>query len=353
MDVNSRPRFPPISLLFLFCLGACAPGEKRTGEAGAVSNGEVTWEQAIASISDSTRCPAYGGGQVTIQEGLRPLGRDPSSGLWEFLVVGTGEAPERGPTGEFVVAADTGIVLVLLPGGTFRMGAEVRGEDADDHADPAALADEGPVHGVHLEPFFLAKFELTRGQWGRIGGAGGDEEGLGNVPVFDITWDEGRAALRAFGMDLPTEAQWEYAARAGTATPWSSGADRKSLRGAANLADSFLRANGGPPGWTYEEWLDDGHAACAPVGSFRANALGLYDTGGNVSEWTLDAYASYEGRVRAGDGLREGGDMQHRVARGGSHRHSAASARSAAREPMAPDDRAPHLGLRAARKLDR
>ena len=97
--------------------------------------------------------------------------------------------------------------------------------------------------------------------------------------------------LARLGLLLPTEAQWEYATRAGTTTAWWTGDDVRSLEGAARFFPIFstgVREIGGP----------------RPVGSYRANPFGLHDVHGNAREWTRDSYGSYELPVRPGDGLR-------------------------------------------------
>ena len=85
------------------------------------------------------------------------------------------------------------------------------------------------------------------------------------------------------GLCLPTEAEWEYAARAGTTTPWSTGPTRETLQGYANVADSFARRERKMP-WDFEETLRDSHIAHAPVGSYAANGFGLHDVHGDVWE---------------------------------------------------------------------
>ena len=153
------------------------------------------------------------------------------------------------------------------------------------------------------------------------------------------------------GLVLPTEAQWEYGCRGETTTPWVC--NRAALKDYANLADltakRAIEATGVATGSTFEEWTD-AHPWKAPVGSFQANQFGLHDVHGNVLEWCLDEYGSYEGPLRAGDGLQlEGYDSSVRVDRGGSCGFAAILARSAIRSRISSSVRGFNLGLRPAR----
>ncbi len=324
------------------------------------------WQRAVTSIADARECPAYEGLHITPQLGLIPLGQDPRSGLWEFAGVESGEAPRRGPDGNLVITPETGVVLVLLPGGTFFMGTQP--PDAahpmgSPGVDPAARRSERPVHEVNLGPFFLAKHEVTQGQWIRATGNNPSAYQSGVVfggkrhtllhPVEQIDWKETKRTLGHLGLRLPTEAQWEYAARAGTRTVYWTGDVKESLRGAANLADAYCKDNGGPGSWSFETWLDDGYVLHAPVGSYAPNAFGLHDTAGNVWEWVEDRYGSYDLPVSPGDGERKAPADRARVFRGGGFRSNAVHARSADRYDLfAPDYRGFDVGLRAARALE-
>ncbi|MBI2901189.1 MAG: SUMF1/EgtB/PvdO family nonheme iron enzyme [Planctomycetes bacterium] len=288
--------------------------------------------------------------------GLVPLGRDPQSGLWEFADLQTGEPPARGADGRLVLKPETGIVFVLLPGGTFRMGATAEG-------DPRAQANEAPPHEVALRPFMISKYELTQAQWSRLTGENPSQYPAGKVvgdkqvtplhPVESVSWDDCSVALRRLGFDLPTEAQWEYATRAGTTTPWWTGPEMPSLAGAVNIADAYSEAHGGDRGLNFQKWLDDGHTGHAPVGSYRANPFGLHDTAGNVWEWCRDFYGPYGNPCRPGDGERVVEGETRRVLRGGGLRGNAEECRSAFRGHNNPGTKLVGLGVRAAREIGR
>jgi formylglycine-generating enzyme required for sulfatase activity/serine/threonine protein kinase len=322
-------------------------------------SGSQGWTDAVASIADPARCPPYAGLRIQPQLGLLPIGRDPDSGLWEFAELQTGEPARRGAGGKLVLGEETGLVLVLLPGGTFRMGAQAK-DQAEVNYDPLADLDESPVHDVTLAPFFLSKYEMTQGQWLRFTGrnpsfnAPGTETGYSSSllhPVEQVSWLECAEVLAHLGLALPTEAQWEYAARAGTTTPWWSGDEPRSLAGVANLADAFAQEHGGPPTWSYETALNDGFALDAPVGQFRANLFGLHDVHGNLWEWCRDAHAGYRVPARPGDGEREDSSKADRVLRGGAFNYPPTDARSAVRRTSTPDATDFTLGLRPARSV--
>jgi formylglycine-generating enzyme required for sulfatase activity len=259
------------------------------------------------------------------------------------------------------------MVFVLIPGGKFLMGAQPAGPEGPNY-DPDALDYEGPVHEVELAPFLISKTETTQGQWMRLSGRnpsslapGGPLRNLDYVhdlrfPVERVSWNACHALLPRFGLMLPTEAQWEYACRAGSDTPWWTGRQRESIAGAANIADAAAMRWGADWG-TLQEWpggaIDDGYGGHAPVGSFRANAFGLHDVHGNVAEWTRDDYLAYEhAKHRPGDGLLLGTSSGSRVARGGAFDDSARRAGSARRRARLPADYVSgEYGVRAVREI--
>lgn len=230
------------------------------------------------------------------------------------------------------------------------------------NVDPHTKSSEGPIHTVTLNPFFIGKYEVTQGQWKRFtkenpaAYSPGRTIG-GNVhdfrhPVELIGWKDTNQVLEKLDLSLPTEAQWEYAIRAGTRTVYWTGDAKESLQGGANLSDRYCHENEGPKSWQYEAWLNDGYTVHAPVGTYRANAFGLHDMAGNVWEWVRDRQADYSQAVREGDGFRQSADNSPRVFRGGGFRATAIHARSAERYGLyAPDYTAYDVGARASRPI--
>lgn len=392
----------------------------------------AAWREAIASIADPEACPDYQGLRIPPQWGLEPVGRDPDSGFWEFAVLGTGRIPVRDESGSLECDVETAVVLVLLPGGPFHMGAGRLGFDHDPEApptcpeveegsffydigvrtgdrflelnghpvaqladvstildtvtngdpievvmeragerltfrgeartniDPAARANETPVHRLRLDPFFLSKYEVSQRQWFLLTGERPAAYGplvayAGNRhteahPVERVSWSDCQLAFTRRGLSLPTEAQWEYGARGGTHTPWSTGSTPESLQGFANIADRFCQESGASESWTYEMGVDDGYCADSPVGHYRPNPFGLHDMHGNVMEWCLDIYAEYDQPVEPGTGRRDGSGRTH-VARGGNWSFPGFDCRSSARAAIDRDNRSVELGARPARRL--
>jgi serine/threonine protein kinase/formylglycine-generating enzyme required for sulfatase activity len=323
------------------------------------------WDAAIAAIADPTRAPAYAGLRIVPQVGLVPIGPDPVSGLWEFVHLRSGDIPLRDAGGRLRVDAATGIVFVLLPGGRATLGCapvpKGTAGDGRDHKDHLAEERESPVHTLDLEPFFLSKYEMTQGQWLRAtrhnpsesppGRRWGDKMHDLRHPVDNVSWWDCDRVMRQLGLGLPTEAQWEYAARAGTTTRWWTGSRESTLEGAANLPDRGAIARGKPAHWRGVAW-DDGYADTAPVGCYRANAFGLHDVLGNVYEWCRDRFASYSSSAAAGDGERHAtGDSPDRIARGGDYGALPNGIRSSRRLKFPPTNSS-QMGVRPARRVE-
>ena len=311
------------------------------------------WSAALPAIRG-----AYDGLDLKPQLGLVPIGPDPASGLWEFAHIQTGEPARRGADGRLVPSEATGLVFVLLRGGRFLMGSQ-KWITGDPNYDPNGAFDEGPVHEVELSPFFLSKYEMTQAQWLRCTGNNPSyyQPPAPIVPsllhpVEQVSWTTCVKVCQRLGLSLPTEAQWEYAARGGTRSTWSTGDERDSLRGAVNLADQAAARHAVP--WpAIEDWpdLDDGFPVHAPVDRFSPNPFGFHNVHGNVWEWCLDGYdAAFYKRKANRDPLADPTGQQ-RVYRGGSFQNAAASARCALRNRDPFDDASGHRGLRPARRV--
>jgi formylglycine-generating enzyme required for sulfatase activity len=271
---------------------------------------------------------------------LVPLGPDPESGLPELAVAGTGEIPTRDASGRLALGPDAAIVLVRLPAGRFRRGATRDPEDP--YPDEQAEELEGPVREVTIRSFLIAKHELTVAQWARLTGTAAGPAPA-RAPATDLTWHEARERLAVAGLRLPSEAEWEYACRAGTTTRYASGDETADL----------LRV-----GWT------EGNAATAapivgeapgsvhPVGRKPPNAFGLHDVHGNAAEWCEDRWhRSYRGAPDDGSARTDGATLG-RVIRGGSWFHGALTARSAARRAQSPGRATAWIGVRPARSIE-
>jgi formylglycine-generating enzyme required for sulfatase activity len=339
-------------------------------------NSRVTWAEARAAIAKADGVVAselYRDQEIELRDqdviGLVPIGMNPATRLWEFYELRSAWDGESDPTalaiprhdpkdGSIEVTGATGIVFVLLPGGTFTMGAQHSDPDQPNF-DRNALDVEW-AHAETLAPFFLARHELTRAQWQRLAGGDrpfyhqddsrnyGDPVPIGPAhPAESVNWTEANLCMERHGLLLPTEAQWEYGCRAGTTTPWWTGSQAMTLAGAANILDRTAGSHEtmfGTP-----EAFDDGFTLVCRVGSFRANAFGLFDVHGNVMEWCQDWIGNYALAARPGDGLRRARSSLGRVVRGGGYQVAAGNARSSYRIFGPPTDRYGYLGLRPAR----
>jgi formylglycine-generating enzyme required for sulfatase activity len=246
-----------------------------------------------------------------------------------------------------------GMEFVLIAAGTFLMGSDHGG------------GDEQPIHQVTIsQPFYLGTYAVTQGQWEAVMGTNPSHfTGDRNRPVEQVSWEdtqefiqrlhtrEGGARYR-----LPTEAEWEYACRAGSQTAYSFGGTPYGVSGTPYGASGTPYGVGGPSlsayGW-YAGNASEGIFALFrsgkthPVGQRQPNAWGLYDMHGNVWEWVQDWYGNYAPEpVADPQGPASG---VYRVFRGGSWYHGARHCRSAYRSHGTPSYRARYLGVRLLR----
>lgn len=182
--------------------------------------------------------------------------------------------------------------MVVIPGGSFQMGSPAGEAGRNEDEDTQAGAGGSQVR-VQVPRFAIARFETTWDEWGACVSAGVCQQredqgwGLGRRPVINVDWQTDTRAFirfvngRASGYRLPSEAEWEYAARAGTTTAYFWGADANVGCAFMNGADATLKRSG--PSWPAVT-RDDGALNTTPVGSYRPNVFGLFDMTGNVWE---------------------------------------------------------------------
>jgi formylglycine-generating enzyme required for sulfatase activity len=222
------------------------------------------------------------------------------------------------------------IEWVSIPAGTFTMGS---GIDEMDRF-------EGETqHEVTLSAFKMSKYEITFEQYDTYCAAIGEEKpdddgaGRGKRPVINVDWYNASNFAQWMGCRLPTEAEWEYAARGGTKTPFNTG---------DNLTTEQANYDGTQP--YYNNAQGEYRDETLPVGSFAANAYGLFDMHGNVWEWCSDAFGDYPSSAQTNpQGSPEGWEY---VNRGGSFLSPARQCRSAFRRYLDPDAKSSDMGFR-------
>lgn len=262
----------------------------------------------------------------------------------ETTISGTAQCVRPGDT--FKECADCP-EMIVLPAGEFQMGSP------EDEAGRSRI--EGPVHRVRIDyTLALGVYEVTFAEWDACVADGGCRHkprdpgwGRGRRPVINVSWDDATTQYipwlsQKTGQTyrLLSEAEWEYAARAGTATAFATGRTMSSRD--ANF-DGTSTYDGGEKGEYRKRTLE--------VGSFAANAFGLHDMHGNVWEWVQDCYfESYDGAPADGTAAPEAPGCQ-RVMRGGSWIDSPRVLRSAARGYVPPNTRFIYRGFRVVRKL--
>jgi formylglycine-generating enzyme required for sulfatase activity len=247
------------------------------------------------------------------------------------LLLSTTDA--AGKTSDKVTGKD-GAPMVLVPAGPFTMGSEDSGKD------------EKPLHRVHLEAFYMDQYEVTTKQFARFLEKSGRKPPdkwtsvrlpqLGDRPVVGVDWYDADAYCRWAGRRLPTEAEWEKAARGSEmrAFPWGEERPNASL---ANFDKSCILCN------VYEEVLK-------PVGGYEKgkSPYGIYDMAGNVQEWTADWYDEWY--YKSSPNRNPTGPSQglSKVVRGGSWLSRRMLLRSALRNWESPTNRLAHTGFRCA-----
>lgn len=240
--------------------------------------------------------------------------------------------PITGPKGQLTLDLGVGVKMemVYLKPGTFTMGSTETPKERWQ-------VDERPEHRVTItKGFYLGKYAVTQAQWEAVTGKNPSKWKGPDLPVEQVSWEDCQDFLKKLNekaknqlknrvVAMPTEAQWEYACRAGTKTRWSFGDDEKAM-----VDYGWTNANSG--------------AQTHPVGQKKPNAWGLFDMHGNVWEWCQDWAGPYSGDVADPTGPADG---SARCLRGGSLRRDAIESRSAIRSSNAPTNRSPSSGFRA------
>ena len=232
--------------------------------------------------------------------------------------------------------------MVIIPAGKFRMG-DIQGKGAKD---------EQPVHEVHIRrPFAVSRYEITFDQYDEFAKATGrnlpDDEGFGRGrrPVIRVSWNDAGDYAEWLSQQtgkryrLPSEAEWEYAARAGTETAYWWGNEMKP-----GLANCMSCGTGRDSRQT------------EPVGSFKPNPFGLYDTAGNAREWVQDCWhENYHGAPSDGSAWEKehNGNCNGRVHRGGAFRSvNKGNVLSSSRRMYRAGARPDHVGFRLVREIE-
>jgi formylglycine-generating enzyme len=382
----------------IYCLTSCSPGERSKedpklghgvfmhfvldglrGAADTRNRGKVSLEDLCRYARDETKFYV----REKFNDIQRPYYRIESSDDFDIAQVAIRE-----------ITNSIGMKLVLIPAGEFMMGS---GESAEATAayfknkySMEMKAAEGfnkehPQHRVRIsKPFYLGTYHVTRSQFRQFVSDSGyrtdaEKDGKGGYgyngkkyeqkpeytwrnagfeqtdehPVVNVSWNDATAFCQWLSRKegktyrLPTEAEWEYACRAGTTTRWWCGDDAEGLSQVANVADATAKAKF--PDREYTIRASDGYVFTSPVGSFRANAFGLYDMHGNVMQWCADWYdEEYYSRSPADDPTGPNSDS-FRVLRGGSWNYWAFVARSADRFMSPPGAQDNDAGFRIAR----
>ena len=249
--------------------------------------------------------------------------------------------------------------MVVIPAGEFLMGSTY---------EESGHPDEKPQHPVKIgRAFALSKFEITFEQWdacvadGKCEAASDDGLGRGSVPVFNVHWSDARAFAAWLSertgqkYRLPTEAEWEYAARGGTTTPWFWGPAEDSAGSSQACRFANTHDETGKDAHPMYVWsnhkCEDGFGETAPVGKFAPNPFGLHDVLGNLREWVLDCHHAGYQDAPADGSVWDETDCEKRIVRGGAWIDGASTTRAAYRHPEDAGYRNYQVGFRLAREL--
>jgi formylglycine-generating enzyme required for sulfatase activity len=228
--------------------------------------------------------------------------------------------------------------MVFVKGGTFQMGSE------------DGYGNEKPIHSVTVSDFHIGKYEVTQKEWRAIMGTNPSHfKDCDNCPVEEVSWNDAQEYIKKLNTKtgknhrLPTEAEWEYAARGGNQSndyKYAGTNDESNLYRYANFADKNINYS-----WSIKT-QDDGYKNTAPVGSYQPNELGIYDMSGNVSEWCSDWYGSDYYKNSSSNNPKGANSGSYRVLRGGAWYYLPAYCRFAIRGSNTPTNRNNNIGFR-------
>lgn len=296
----------------------------------------LTWEQSTDVEEDEITYDVYLGESENLSENelvasdmselsYIPTGIEFSKNYyWKVIAKDTKGASSSSSVFSFTTISSTDFEMVSVQGGTFQMGSN----DCDSN--------EKPIHSVTLSSFEIGKYEVTQAQWVKVMGSNPSDFIGDNLPVNQVSWNNIQTFIRVLNEQtgltyrLPTEAEWEFAARGG------------------NSSNGYIYAGSNTIG-DVAEYEGNNDTSAKPVGGKQANELGIYDMSGNVIEWCNDWYDSYgSDAVSNPTGPASGSD---RVLRGGAYSFSAPKCRVDSRDGIAPNFEFAMFGFRLARSL--
>jgi len=266
------------------------------------------------------------------------FGQDMKKSAWNLILKDYGLAENSIAEGDIAALTDKigiefsdgSFQMIRVKGGTFQMGSN----DGE--------SDEKPIHTVALSDYYIGKFEVTQKQWQEVMGSNPSNfKNCDDCPVEQVSWNDIQEFIKKLNTQtglryrLPTEAEWEYAARGGqnaeVRTQKWAGADKENQLG------------------DYAWYSSNSGSKTHPVGQKKSNPLGIYDMSGNVWEWCSDWYGAYSSGSQTNPQGASSGSS--RVLRGGSWGGNATYARCASRGYDAPSDRGIYIGFRLVRDM--
>ena len=306
---------------------------------------QIPWESSSLVGDFYFRPPAPASGATAAADGPQGVSPQPSRGS------------ELAPSRSVKIWKEpvTGMEFVWIEAGCTEIGSP--------ETEMGRETDEGPLHEVCVDGFWMGKTEVTNGQFRKFDGRHESKDYKGvslngdNQPVVYVSWEEAKnlaAWLQKqnggqWEFRLPTEAEWEFVCRAGAATSRYWGDDPDRACSYENVADQISRRLWG---WDEIHNCDDGYAATSPVGSFQANRWGLYDLLGNAAEWCEDGYKAdaYQSDQHYNPFSKVGNSTAQRVIRGGHWHGKPEVVRCGIRGSGLPGGQDDNLGFRLVRK---